>query len=86
MEGQGLPGPGENCRGDGAMRQGKGVTRHQVVTQRQRRRRRRLMLWAAAPLAVAILGAVIVLTTQPGYSGFEVIGREATIVQVFLPG
>ena len=68
------------------MRQGKGATRYQVMTQGQRRKRRRLMLWVAAPLVVVVLGAVIVLTTQPGYSGFEVIGREPAIVQVFLPG
>jgi hypothetical protein len=44
------------------------------------------MLLVAAPLGIALLGAVIVLTTQPGYSGFEVIGKEPAIVQVFLPG
>ena len=67
------------------MRQGKEAMRHRVMTQRQRRTRRRLMLWIAAPLAVAVLGAVIILTSQPGYSGFEVIGREPAIVQIFPP-
>lgn len=68
------------------MSQGRGMTRHQAMTQRQRRKRRRLMFLVAAPVALAILGAVVVLTTPPGYSGFEVIGKEPAIVQIFLPG
>ncbi len=39
-----------------------------------------------AAFAVAAIILAIVLSSQPGYSGFHVIGREPTIVQVFLPG
>jgi hypothetical protein len=35
---------------------------------------------------LAILGMLIVWTTRPSYSGFEVIGKEPAIVQVLLPG
>jgi hypothetical protein len=29
---------------------------------------------------------VVALTSQPGYSSFEVIGKRPAVVQVFLPG
>jgi hypothetical protein len=40
----------------------------------------------SAPLVVAALVAVMVLTGRSTYSGFEVIGKQPAIVQVFLPG
>jgi hypothetical protein len=40
---------------------------------------------AVAGLLVAI-GALVVLTRPPGYSGFDTIGQQPAIVQVFLPG
>jgi hypothetical protein len=35
---------------------------------------------------IAAIVAVVVLTSQPGYSGLDVIGKQPAIVQVFLPG
>jgi hypothetical protein len=37
-------------------------------------------------MGIAVLVAVVALTSQPGYSGFDVIGKQPAIVQVFLPG
>jgi thioredoxin-like negative regulator of GroEL len=44
------------------------------------------MLLIAAPVVIAAIVAVIALTGQPGYSGFDVLGKRPAIVQVFLPG
>jgi hypothetical protein len=44
------------------------------------------MAWfIAAPMLMAAIVAVVVLTSRPGYSGFEVIGKQAAVVQVLLP-
>jgi hypothetical protein len=40
----------------------------------------------AAPVVIAAIAAVVMLSSQPGYSGFDVIGKQPTVVQVFLPG
>jgi thioredoxin-like negative regulator of GroEL len=40
----------------------------------------------AAPVVIAGIVSVVALTRQPGYSGLDVIGKQPTIVQVFLPG
>jgi hypothetical protein len=68
------------------MGQGHRPTRRGATTQRRRRRPRRLLLVISAPLVVAALVAVMVLTGRSTYSGFEVIGKQPAIVQVFLPG
>lgn len=68
------------------MGRGKRMMRQQAMTQRQQRKYRRLGLLIAAPVVVVGLVAVIVLTRQPGYSGFDVIGKRPAVVQVFLPG
>jgi len=44
------------------------------------------MLLIAAPVMIAAIVAVVALTNQPGYSGFDVLGKRPAIVQVFLPG
>jgi hypothetical protein len=44
------------------------------------------MLFIAVPVGIAALMAVVALTSQPGYSGFDVIGKQPAVVQVFLPG
>jgi hypothetical protein len=62
------------------------MMRQQAMTQRQQRKYRRLGLLIAAPVVVVGLVAVMVLTRQPGYSGFDVIGKRPAVVQVFLPG
>jgi hypothetical protein len=43
-------------------------------------------LFIAVPVVIAAIVAVVVLTSQPGYSGLDVIGKQPAIVQVFLPG
>jgi flagellar biosynthesis/type III secretory pathway M-ring protein FliF/YscJ len=58
----------------------------QARARRQSRKRRRLILLAAAPVVIAAIAAVIVLTSQPGYSGLDVLGKRPAVVQVFLPG
>lgn len=58
----------------------------QAMAQRQRRKRRRLAFCIVVPMVLAAVVAVVVLTRQPGYSGFEVIGKQPAVVQVFLPG
>jgi hypothetical protein len=68
------------------MPQGKKATRQQVLAQRQTRRRLRLALLVGGPLVLLAIVAIVVLTSTPGYSGFDVIGKQPTIVQVFLPG
>jgi hypothetical protein len=44
------------------------------------------MLLIAAPLVIAAMVAVVALTSQPGYSSLDVLGKQPAIVQVFLPG
>ena len=68
------------------MSQKRKTARQQAMAQRQRRKHRRLALMIAAPVLVATVVTVIMLTRQPAYSGFEVIGKQPAIVQVFLPG
>ena len=68
------------------MGQSRGTARQQAMARRQSRKRRRMTLFIAAPVAIAAIVAVVVLTRQPGYSGFDVIGKQPAIVQVFLPG
>jgi hypothetical protein len=76
------------CTETGAeqMAQSRKASRLQVVAQRRSRRRRRIALYIAAPCTIAAIVAAVVLSSQPGYSGFEVIGRQPAVVQVFLPG
>jgi hypothetical protein len=62
------------------------TSRQQAMVQRQSRQRRRLAFFIAVPMVLAAIVAVIVLTRQPGYSGFDVIGKQPAVVQVFLPG
>jgi hypothetical protein len=45
-----------------------------------------LAFFIAVPVALAAIVAAVVLTRQPAYSGFEVIGKQPAVVQVFLPG
>jgi hypothetical protein len=45
-----------------------------------------MALLIALPLLIAAIVAAVVLTKQPGYSGFDVIGKQPAVVQVFLPG
>ena len=68
------------------MGQSRKTARQQAMVQRQSRRRRRIGLLIGAPLGIAGIVAVVALTRQPGYSGFDVIGKQPAIVQVFLPG
>lgn len=62
------------------------ASRQPARTRRQSRRRRWLAFFVAVPVLLVAIVAVVVLTRQPGYSGFEVIGKQPTVVQVFLPG
>jgi hypothetical protein len=62
------------------------ASRQRAMARRQSRQRRRLAFFTAVPVVLAAVVAVIVLTRQPGYSGFEVIGKRPAVVQVFLPG
>jgi hypothetical protein len=68
------------------MSQSRKASRQQVMAQRQSRKRRRIALFIAFPGVIAAIVAVVALTRQPGYSGFEVIGKQPAVVQVFLPG
>jgi hypothetical protein len=45
-----------------------------------------MTLFIALPLGIAAIVAVVALTSQPGYSGLDVIGKRPAIVQVLLPG
>ena len=68
------------------MGQGRKAPRQQATARRQSRKWRR-GAWSIAVLGILIaVIAVIALTREPGYSGFEVIGAQPAIVQVFLPG
>jgi hypothetical protein len=45
------------------------------------------MQWLiATAVVIAAIAAVVTLTRQPAYSGFDVIGKQSAVVQVFLPG
>jgi hypothetical protein len=68
------------------MGQSRKAARQRVMAQRQSRKRRRRAFFIVAPVVVAAIVAVVVLTSQPGYSGFDVIGKQPAVVQVFLPG
>jgi hypothetical protein len=68
------------------MGQGRKASRQQAVAQHQRHKRRRMTWFIVAPVVLAALVAVLALTSQPGYSGFDVIGTRPALVQVFLPG
>jgi hypothetical protein len=56
------------------------------MVRRQRRKRRRVALLIVAPVLIAAIVSAVALTRQPEYSGLDVIGKQPTIVQVFLPG
>jgi thioredoxin-like negative regulator of GroEL len=45
-----------------------------------------MAFFIAVPGVIAAVVAVVLLTSQPGYSGFDVIGKQPVVVQVFLPG
>jgi hypothetical protein len=68
------------------VRQSQKAVRQQARARRQSRKRRRLILLIAAPAVVAAIVAVVALTSQPGYSGLDVLGKRPAIVQVLLPG
>jgi hypothetical protein len=68
------------------MGQGQKAARQQAMARRHSRKRRRIMWLIAAPAVMAAMAAVVARIIPPGYSGFEVIGKQPAIVQVFLPG
>jgi flagellar biosynthesis/type III secretory pathway M-ring protein FliF/YscJ len=68
------------------MGQSQKAARQHARARRHSRKRRRIMLLIAAPVVIAAIVAVVTLTSQPGYSGFDVLGKRPAIVQVFLPG
>jgi hypothetical protein len=68
------------------MSQSKKATRQQARTQRQARRRRRMAMFIGGPVGILAIVAIVVLTSKPGYSGLDVIGKQPAIIQVFLPG
>jgi hypothetical protein len=68
------------------MSQNQKAVRQQARARRHSRQRRRIMLLIAAPVVIAAIVAVVALTSQPGYSGLDVLGKQPAIVQVFLPG
>jgi flagellar biosynthesis/type III secretory pathway M-ring protein FliF/YscJ len=68
------------------MGQSQKAVRQQARARRHSRKRRRIMLLIAAPVMIAAIVAVVALTSQPGYNGFDVLGKRPAIVQVFLPG
>jgi F0F1-type ATP synthase assembly protein I len=68
------------------MGQSQKAVRHQAAARRHSRMRRRIILLIAAPVVIAAIVAVVALTSQPGYSGLDVLGKQPAIVQVFLPG
>lgn len=47
---------------------------------------RKLAVSISALAVVAAIIATFVLTGPPAYSGFDVIGKQPAIVQVYLPG
>ena len=62
------------------------VTRQQARARRQSRKRRRIMVLIVVPVVIAVIVTVVALTSQPGYSGLDVLGKQPAVVQVFLPG
>lgn len=68
------------------MGQRKKRAQQEAMARRQAKKRRRAVFFFAAPLAVAAIVLAIALTSEPGYSSFDVIGKQPTIVQVFAPG
>jgi len=60
--------------------------RQQARAQRQSRKRRYISMLIAVPVVIAAIIAVVALTSQPGYSDLDVLGKQPAIVQVFLPG
>jgi ABC-type Fe3+ transport system permease subunit len=68
------------------MSQSRKTARQQAMARRQSRKRRRLTLFIALPVGVAAIVAAVALSSQPGYSGLDVIGKRPAIVQVLLPG
>jgi hypothetical protein len=72
--------------GDASMPQGQKAARQQAMARRRTRKRRRLLLGISAPVVIAAIVAVVALRSPPEYSGFEILGKQPAIVQVFLPG
>jgi hypothetical protein len=72
--------------GEEQMSQSRKTARQQAMARRQSRKRRRLTLFIALPVGIAAIAAVVAMTSQPGYSGLDVIGKQPAIVQVLLPG
>jgi ABC-type Fe3+ transport system permease subunit len=68
------------------MGQSQKAARQPPMARRRSRRRRRIAWFIAVPAVIAAIVAVVALTSQPGYSGLDVIGKQPAIVQVFLPG
>jgi ABC-type Fe3+ transport system permease subunit len=68
------------------MGQSRKTARQPPMARRHSRRRRRITLFIAVPVVIAAIVTVVALTSQPGYSGLDVIGKQPAIVQVFLPG
>jgi flagellar biosynthesis/type III secretory pathway M-ring protein FliF/YscJ len=68
------------------MGQSQKAVRQQARARRRSRQRRRIVLLTAAPVVVAAIVAIVALTSQPGYSSLDVLGKQPAIVQVFLPG
>jgi hypothetical protein len=62
------------------------VVRQQATARRQSRNRLRIIVYLGVPAVIAAIIALVILTKPPGYRGFEVIGQQPAIVQVFLPG
>jgi hypothetical protein len=62
------------------------AVRQQATARRQSRKRRCLIVYLGVPAVIAAIIALVVLTKPPGYRGFEVIGQQPAIIQVFLPG
>jgi flagellar biosynthesis/type III secretory pathway M-ring protein FliF/YscJ len=62
------------------------AVRQQAMARRQSHKRRRMILFVAVPVVIVVIVALVVLTKSPGYSGFDVIGKQPALVQVFLPG
>jgi len=60
--------------------------RQQARARQQTQKRRRMLVFIGAPAILAAIVAMVVLTSQPGYSNFKIIGKQPAIVQVFLPG
>src|SRR5262245_44561912 len=86
MESKRAPVSGALVAGETAMGQSQKAVRQQARARRHSRKRRRIMLLIAVPVVIAAIVAVVALTSQPGYSGFDVLGKRPAIVQVFLPG